>query len=57
MDLNAPDTYGHTPIYYAAKENRLNIIHELIKNGANLNIRDLICGQTPLFYAVSAGHL
>lgn len=57
MDLNDPDSYGHTPIYFAAKENRLNIIHELIKNGANLNIRDLICGQTPLFYAVSAGHL
>lgn len=57
MDLNDPDSYGQTPIYYAAKENRLNIIHELIKNGANLNVRDLIAGQTPLFYAANAGHL
>lgn len=57
LDLNEPDCYGQTPVYYAAKENRLNIIHELIKHNANLNIQDKIAQQTPLFYAAIEGHL
>jgi ankyrin repeat protein len=57
LDLNDPDLYGQTPIYYAAKENRLNIIHRLIEKKADLNVKDLIAGQTPLFYAAKEGHI
>ena len=57
LDLNEPDLYGQTPVYYAAKENRLNIIQELIKHKADLNIQDKIAQQTPLFYAAIEGHL
>jgi ankyrin repeat protein len=43
--------YGQTPVYYASKENRLNIIKKIIDKGVDLNNKDLIAGQTPLFYA------
>lgn len=49
--------YGQTPIYYAANENRINIVKKLIDLGANLNRKDLIGGQTPLFYAARSGHI
>ncbi len=56
--------YGQTPLFYAAKENRLNIIHKLLdKKGkkickvADPNHIDRIAQQTPLFYAAREGHL
>jgi len=57
LDLNETDLYGQTPVYYVAKENRLNIIHKLIEHKVDLNVKDLIAGQTPLFYAAKEGHL
>jgi len=35
----------------------LNIIHQLIRHNADLNKRDQIAQQTPLFYAAIEGHL
>lgn len=64
LNLNDEDIYGQTPLFYAAKENRLNIIHKLIEKkgnqGLNLvdaNHMDKIAQQTPLFYAAREGHL
>ena len=57
LDLNDADLYGQTPLYYAAKENRINIIHKLIEKKVDLNKKDEIAGQTPLFYAAKEGHL
>ena len=31
LSLDEEDIYGQTPLYYVAKENRLNIIHKLIE--------------------------
>ena len=31
LSLMEEDIYGQTPLFYAAKENRLNIIHKLLE--------------------------
>jgi ankyrin repeat protein len=33
LSLEDEDVYGQTPIYYAAKENRLSMIPEMIRLG------------------------
>lgn len=48
---------GQIPIYYVAKENRLHITHKLIDKNVDVNIKDLIAGQTFLFYTAKEGHL
>jgi ankyrin repeat protein len=35
LSLDDEDIYGQTPLFYAAKENRLNIIHKLIEKKGN----------------------
>jgi len=64
LNLNDEDIYGQTPLFYAAKENRLNIIHKLMEKKGNFdsnlvdaNHMDKIAQQTPLFYAAREGHL
>ena len=57
LSLDDEDLYGQTPLYYAAKENRMNIIHRLIEKKINLNHQDKIAQQTALFYGAKEGNL
>ncbi len=41
---------------FAVKYGNLNLVRQLIKNGANLNIRDKHCGETALQIAIGYGH-
>ena len=39
-DVNAADSYGRTPLMYAARYRRLTAVRLLLKAGANVNARD-----------------
>lgn len=54
VDVNETDNNKQTPLFYAAREGRTEIIKKLIENYANCNHKDLI-KQTPLFYAAREG--
>lgn len=56
MPLNDKDLYQQTPIYYAAREGRLNLVKILVEHGADVNTDDKF-GQTCLFYAIREGRL
>ena len=34
-DINQPDNYGQIALYYAARDNHIEIVRELIVHGAN----------------------
>lgn len=57
------DLYGQTPLFYAASENRLNLIHFFNNQGNpdrdadDINKVDKLALQTPLYYAARKGHL
>jgi len=54
--------YGQTPLFYAASENRLNLIDLFenkciqISNIEFLNQSDKLANQTALYYAAKKGH-
>lgn len=48
-------TEGYTPLMTAARNNKLELVNFLIKNGANLNAKSKD-GSTPLSLAVKKGH-
>ncbi len=55
-DVNAKDTAGFTPLFYAAQEGKIDICQFLANNGANVNAKDQY-GNTPLHYSAVKGHL
>lgn len=59
VSLNDVDIYGQTPIYYIARDNRMNLIEVIDKKHVKIdyNHSDKIANQTCLFYAASQGHL
>lgn len=64
MNPDEPDGFGQTPIYYVARENRLNLLPKMIGQGTffcyflvDVNRIDNIGKQTPLFYAAKEGRL
>lgn len=46
-DVNQSDNWGVTPIYLAATNGQLEVIHYLIAAGAHLNIRNKNTGELP----------
>eukprot|EP00092_Neocalanus_flemingeri_P024493 GFUD01026561.1.p1 GENE.GFUD01026561.1~~GFUD01026561.1.p1 ORF type:complete len:899 (-),score=198.15 GFUD01026561.1:15-2711(-) len=48
--------YGATPIYLASQNGNLEMVHELIVAGADVNCRLRKIGVTPLFVAAERGH-
>jgi ankyrin repeat protein len=53
--LNQIDNKGHALLHYAAMCGQLDIMRDLIKKGAEVNIKDTR-NQSPLLWAASKGH-
>ncbi|MGC9367824.1 MAG: ankyrin repeat domain-containing protein, partial [bacterium] len=51
-NINSTDSDGRTPLHIASWQGRVDIIEDLIKNGANVNEKDLANNETPLFYGI-----
>lgn len=52
-----PDNLNQTPLYYAAREGKLNLSEFLIAEG-NCNVNNVdTYGQSPIFYASREGHI
>ena len=59
-DVNARDGWKRTPLHYAAEEGHRPVVELLIKNGANVNLKDDETdarGETPLHLAAAKGHV
>ena len=55
MRVNLLGVYNITPLTYAAKIGDLKLVKSLIKNGANINLRDESYELTPLMWAAWYG--
>ena len=53
--IDVKDSNGRTPLSFAAERNHGSVVHALLQNGANLEIRDKVYGLTPLSWAVVGG--
>ncbi len=59
LDSNHPDfkdSYGRTPLLWAAERGHANVVKLLLEQGAELNPVDSECGQTPLSWAAENVH-
>ncbi|XP_076298784.1 uncharacterized protein LOC143217929 isoform X2 [Lasioglossum baleicum] len=57
VSIDAKNNDGQTPLHYAAKSDKLEVVKYLIeKKGANVNVKDND-GQTPLHYAAKSDKL
>jgi ankyrin repeat protein len=55
IDINTADSSGNTPLHYAAAYGWSNIVEYLIKNGAELNKKNL-WNSSPASIAMQKGH-
>lgn len=55
VDVNAADVRGHTALYLAITEKRLETVRELIKSGGNVNAEEYGNKCTPLHLACMVG--
>jgi len=59
-DINAPDRYGRTPLWSAARRGQSEIVRLLIAKGADANVQggdNYFCEGIPLGAAIAEGHL
>lgn len=52
-EVNSEDSFGYTPLHYAAKKGNLIIIQKLLDKGVNVNATARY-GETPLLWALEA---
>ncbi|KAL1492891.1 hypothetical protein ABEB36_011064 [Hypothenemus hampei] len=58
VNVNCRDAKGMTPLHYACKHNRPDIVKLLVTSGkANFQARNTESGEVPLHVAASEGHL
>ena len=55
--LDARDSYDKTPLYLAVQNGRADVVHYLLKKGANPNVRDEKWGKTPFHIAAYYGEI
>ncbi|KAK3360939.1 ankyrin repeat-containing domain protein, partial [Lasiosphaeria ovina] len=53
---NSKDSYGRTPLSYAAENGRDKVVELLLERRAEIESRDRIFDQTPLSWAAEKGH-
>ena len=53
---DSKDSYGRTPLSYAAWNGHEAVVKLLLEKGAELETKDKVYGQTPLSYAAWNGH-
>jgi uncharacterized protein len=53
VNIDCFDSYGETALHYASQYGHLSIVDFLVKAGANLEIKSLTSGLTPLILAAS----
>ena len=60
-DVNATDNAGYTPVYgaisYGVGKGGIGVVEVLVKNGANINVKNDRDGETPLHKAISRGDI
>ncbi|UKZ79908.1 hypothetical protein TrVFT333_007671 [Trichoderma virens FT-333] len=56
FDINVPDIYNRTPLWWAASEGHAEILSTLIEGGADLDRPDSYTGVKPLHVAASNEH-
>ena len=54
-DINAKSRKGYTPLYFACKSGRLEIVRLLTENNADINAQS-VRGETPLMIATTKGY-
>ncbi|RYP68408.1 hypothetical protein DL771_006672 [Monosporascus sp. 5C6A] len=55
-DLDVKDSYGRTPLSYAAENGHGRVVQLLLGKGADVKAKENYHGQTPLSYAAENGH-
>ena len=55
MSVDETGGYGFTPLIWAARGGHVSVIRELLKHGANPELRAGVNGWTPLMHAVHKG--
>jgi ankyrin repeat protein len=55
-DISSRNTYGETPLLWAAKIGDQSLVSRLMSLGANVNEANTITGETPLIVASRHGH-
>jgi ankyrin repeat protein len=55
-DLDSKDSYGRTPLSYAAEKGHEAVMKLLVEKGAELETKSDYYGRTPLSYAAEDGH-
>lgn len=56
LDVNGRDYHGRTPLSLAAENGYAAVVSQLLRHGANPNLKDLK-GVVPLWYATHGGHV
>jgi len=56
VQIDAPDAYGATALYKAAKAGHDDIVEFLLSKGADVNARTALSRSTPLHQAAKAGY-
>jgi ankyrin repeat protein len=54
--FDSRDTYGRTPLSWAASHGHQAIVKLLLEKNANIETKDTECNQTPLSWAARSGH-
>lgn len=55
--LDDQDQNGQTPLFFAARENRKELVLEMIRRGCNCYHVDTVLNQTALYYASREGNI
>ena len=55
-NINAATKYGSTPLHFTAQFNKPEVAKVLLANGAQVDVRDNIAGETALADARRKGH-
>ena len=57
LDINATDKYGNFPLHVAAVFNHVKVARMLLKEGANVNVKDKDGDSSPLHFSAILGHV